>query len=118
MVRTTLPMIMPDSHHVPVRTCWSSLTSSRNSNFDPSAANLDEHTGDWPGIFQDKKIMSDAKYWWTRSSKAEAKENQEYIRVCDDDGEEMFPSFMDFFAEFPTSALANITCTLKLKTTR
>lgn len=67
------------------------------------------------GIFEDKKIISDAKYWWTRASFLEAEEEKEYIRVLDGDAEDYYPSFASLFAEFPSSLLANITCSLKFK---
>ncbi|KAL8882946.1 MAG: hypothetical protein Q9198_000128 [Flavoplaca austrocitrina] len=66
-------------------------------------------------LFQDKKILADSQYWWTRASFAEAAEGKEYIRIVDDDGEEYIGSFADLFAEYPTSMLANVTCTLKFK---
>jgi hypothetical protein len=65
--------------------------------------------------FQDKRILSDAKYWWNRISLVEAMEGKEYIRVFDEQGECWYGSFADLFADYPTSMLCNITCTLKLK---
>lgn len=67
--------------------------------------------------FEDKKILSDSKYWWTRASFLEAEEEKEYIRIVEDDGQEaMYPSFAELFAEYPSSLLTNITCTVKFKT--
>lgn len=72
-------------------------------------------TGNSP-LFQDKKIMSDANYWWTRASFSPAAEGKEYVRILGDDDEpEYYGSFAEFFADYPTSAVANITCTLKFK---
>ncbi len=66
--------------------------------------------------FEDKKILSDSKYWWTRASFVEAQPDKEYIRMVSDEGEEYYGSFAELFADFPTSMLANITCTVKFKT--
>jgi hypothetical protein len=65
--------------------------------------------------FQDKRILSDAKFWWNRVSFVEAVEGKEYIRTYDDDGEVFYAGFADLFADYPTSMLANVTCTMKLK---
>lgn len=64
--------------------------------------------------FKDRKYSSDEKYWWTRSSFNDAAEGKEYIRVCDEDGEDFFGSFKDFFGEYPTSVIANVTCSIKM----
>lgn len=64
--------------------------------------------------FKDRRLASDEKYWWTRSSFSDAPEGKEYIRVCDDDEEDYFGSFSDFFAEYPTSVIANVTCSVKM----
>lgn len=72
------------------------------------------NTGHSP-IFQDKRILSDAKYWWVRVSFVEAMEGKEYIRISDEDGEIYYGGFVDLFADYPTTMLANVTCTLKLK---
>lgn len=34
----------------------------------------------------------------------------------DDDGADMYGGFAELFTDFPTSMLANITCSVKLKT--
>ena len=65
--------------------------------------------------FQDKRILSDSKYWWNRYSQVEAVEGKEYIRMWDGKDEEYYGSFADLFVDYPTSLLANVTCTLKLK---
>lgn len=64
--------------------------------------------------FKDKRISSDEKYWWTRGYFNEAPQDKEYIRMLIGDEEEYFGSFPDFFAEYPTSVLANITCSIKM----
>lgn len=65
--------------------------------------------------FTDKKILSDAHYFWLRSSFVPAAEGKEYIRMVDEGGEDLYGSFAELFDEFPTSMVANITGTLKLK---
>ena len=67
-------------------------------------------------VFEDKKIASDDKYFWTKATFVPAEETKEYIRSCDDEGEEYFPSFPDFFNEYPSSVKANVTCSLKMLT--
>lgn len=65
--------------------------------------------------FRDRKLASDDKYWWTRVNFSEAEEGKEYIRIVDDNGdEEYYGSFPDFFGEYPTSILANVTCSIKM----
>lgn len=64
--------------------------------------------------FKDRKLMSDEKFWWTRSSFNEAAEGREYIRIMEDDDEIMYGSWPDFFAEYPTSVIANVTCSIKM----
>ncbi len=72
-------------------------------------------TGSNP-IFSEKRILSDSTYWWFRASFVDAEEGKEYIRtVADDGGEDYWGSYQDLFTEFPTSMLANITGSLKLK---
>lgn len=70
-------------------------------------------------IMEDKRILSDDHYWWTRASNAPAQVNEEYIRVIEivngEPEETAYGSFTDLFADFPASVIANITCTLKLK---
>lgn len=66
-------------------------------------------------MFSDKKILSDAHYFWIRSSFVPAAEGKEYIRMVDDQGELFYGSFAELFNEYPTSLIANITGTLKLK---
>lgn len=67
-------------------------------------------------VFEDKRIASDASYWWTKGSFLPAAEGEEYIRVYDDEGEAYFGSFAEFFEEYPTSAVANVTCSIKMIT--
>lgn len=64
--------------------------------------------------FTDRKLASDEKFWWTRCNFNDAAEGKEYIRTVDDDGEEYFGSFHDLFSEYPTSIIANVTCSLKM----
>lgn len=72
-------------------------------------------TGHSP-VFQDKRILSDAKHWWNRVSLVDAMEGKEYIRIADDDGPLYYGGFADYFADYPVSAVCNITCTVKMKT--
>lgn len=66
--------------------------------------------------FRDRKLSSDDKYWWTRVNFNEAEEGKEYIRTIDDETDEeiYYGSFPDFFAEYPTTVVANITCSIKM----
>jgi hypothetical protein len=66
--------------------------------------------------FQDKRILSDSKYWWFRVQMVDAPEGKEKIRTSDRDGELYFSNYTDFFTDVPAPAIANITCSLKLKT--
>ncbi|KAI6854230.1 hypothetical protein KC338_g8834 [Hortaea werneckii] len=64
--------------------------------------------------FTDRRLASDEKYWWTRCTFNDAAEGKEYIRTVDEEGEEYFGSFHDLFSEYPTSIVANVTCSLKM----
>lgn len=66
--------------------------------------------------FEDRKIMSNASYFWTKASLQPADEGREFIRTCDDDGIEYYESFEQFFAAFPTSVTMNLTTSMKLQT--
>ncbi len=67
-------------------------------------------------VFGEKNIMSDDKYWWLRHVYSDAEKDKEYIRTLDDEGELYFNSFNEFFDDYPTSVLANVTCKLRIKT--
>lgn len=64
--------------------------------------------------FKDRKLMSDEKNWWTRASMTEAVEGKEQIRTVDDEGEEYYGSFYELFTEYPSSVVANLTCSVKM----
>ncbi|KAG8532345.1 uncharacterized protein KY384_003986 [Bacidia gigantensis] len=63
-------------------------------------------------VFEDKRIVSDKDYWWTKTSLLPAEEDKEYIRVCEEDGDDYFASFQDYFNEYLTTSLANVTAAL------
>jgi hypothetical protein len=65
--------------------------------------------------FQDKRILSDEKYWWMRISMADAPIGKEFIRVVEPTEDLYYGSFADLFTEYQTSVICNVTCTLKLK---
>jgi len=72
-------------------------------------------------IFQDRRLSSDDKYWWTAVKCKDAEVDKEYIRVTEvkDTGETeelYYGSFSELFKEFPSCVLANLTCDIKLNT--
>ena len=72
-------------------------------------------TGSSP-LFEDKKVLSTAQYWWIRVSRGPAEQDKEYIRIPDNpEDPAYYGSFAELFADYPTSMVADLTCTLKLK---
>lgn len=68
-------------------------------------------------IFQDKTITSDNKHWWTKFSFSDAAEGKEYIRTyVDENNDDYYGNFIDFFNEYPTSVVCNVTCSVKMGT--
>ncbi|KAA8565994.1 hypothetical protein EYC84_009795 [Monilinia fructicola] len=72
-------------------------------------------TGETPAS-SDKRITSDAKYWWSRALPISTETDQEYIQAMDGKVGEYYGSFEDFLTTFPTLFLAIITCALEFKT--
>lgn len=64
--------------------------------------------------FKDKRLISDEKYWWTQCNFNDAQPDKEYIRTTDEEGDQYYASFNDFFAEFRSSVIANVTCSIKM----
>ncbi|MCJ1314339.1 hypothetical protein MMC25_008020 [Agyrium rufum] len=70
-------------------------------------------------LFEDVGLASDDKYWWTRVSFDTAEKDKEYVFIIDENEngeieEEPWPSFPDFFAEYKSFAVANVTCSIKI----
>lgn len=72
--------------------------------------------------FDERNITSTDALWWIRSGMKDMDEGKELIRLVELDkhGEvestEYYGSYAELFADLPSTLLANITCTLKLKT--
>lgn len=72
--------------------------------------------------FDDPGVVSDEDRWWIRCGFKAAEEGKEYLFVVSENEstgeleEEAWPSFPEFFKQYGSSGLANVTCNIKMTT--
>ncbi|KAF4215536.1 hypothetical protein CNMCM6457_005866 [Aspergillus fumigatiaffinis] len=65
-------------------------------------------------VTEEVGISNDEKYWWMKKGFATADKEKEYISINDDEGEEYYESWVEYFKDYPTPSVANMTCTITL----